>query len=230
MKKMELSQNKMALVDDMDYEWLSQWKWSYKKGRHTGYAVRCNSKDENKTSTVYMHREIALRTFGEINDNLVDHLDGNGINNQRCNLRITSLSNNNQNRTIKNHLGICFHERAGKWQAKISKDNKAYHLGLFDSEKEALRAYDEKARELYGFHAKTNFNTTLKTKEIVKMLVDKKIAIELIKKEIDWCQVNFGITGRGEEFESGFIKGLDQALYLLNPPDSRIMKNEWKRE
>lgn len=84
----------------------------------------------------------------------VDHEDGDGFNNRRSNLRVATKSQNRANRTrlAKNNNsgfhGVRWH--AGKWVASIQKDKKRYYLGRFSDPRDAARAYNEKARELFG--------------------------------------------------------------------------------
>lgn len=85
MKKIELSQGKFALVDDEDFEWLSQYKWYF----HKGYARRSyRFAKTGKQRGVFMHRDI-LKLSKKYH---TDHIDGNGLNNQRSNLRACTLA------------------------------------------------------------------------------------------------------------------------------------------
>lgn len=79
MKKIKLTQDKTALVDDDDYEYLSQWKWSLQRGYNKYYSARYFD-----GKYIYMHRLIISAKKGEY----VDHIDNNGLNNQKLNLRI----------------------------------------------------------------------------------------------------------------------------------------------
>ncbi len=85
MKEIRLTQGKVALIDDADFEWLSQWKWRCSRHFRTWYAMR-TVHSLGKTMTVSMHRLITGAKPGE----QVDHVDGNGINNQRNNLRFVT--------------------------------------------------------------------------------------------------------------------------------------------
>src|SRR6188474_653310 len=96
MKKIKLTQGKFALVDDMDYDYLNQWKWYSKKHRNTFYAVRTPSVKENMgRNQLYLHRVILNVTDPKI---FIDHEDTNGLNCQRLNLRIATTKQNQQNR------------------------------------------------------------------------------------------------------------------------------------
>lgn len=153
-KEIQLSQGYVALVDDEDYEWLSQWKWTY----HNGYAYRNITVPTNASGfgTQRMHRLIldASRFFE------VDHIDGDGLNNIRSNLRLATRTQNSRNRrgTGYNGLkGIAIHKFSGLWQAKIRANAKQIHLGYFKTPEAAAHAYDAAARQYHGEFARLNF-------------------------------------------------------------------------
>jgi hypothetical protein len=151
MKEIPLSQGKVAIVDDSDFVYLSQYKWCAFKHRHTWYAVR-NFTVDGKRRHVRMHRMI-LNVEAAV---LVDHRDGDGLNNQRYNLRACTNSQNQQNRrtiTSKSgYKGVWWDRSCGKWEAKIGKKN----LGKYSSPELAGMAYDKAARKLFGEFAATN--------------------------------------------------------------------------
>lgn len=156
MKKIKLTQNKYALVDDSDYEYLSQWKWCANKNRNTWYAVRAEKLGDKK-SLVLMHRVIANTPIGV----KTDHEDGNGLNNQRYNLRTCSTSQNAMNskkasNNTSGYKGVTWHKELGKFVARIHINGKSIHLGVFQSAKEAGEAYNKKALELFGNYALIN--------------------------------------------------------------------------
>ena len=96
MKELPLTQGKAALVDDADFEWLSQWKWTAMRAKDTWYAVRKPYVGKVRL-TVMMHRQIANTKDGMH----TDHRDGNGLNNQRTNLRSATPTQNQHNRRMK---------------------------------------------------------------------------------------------------------------------------------
>lgn len=159
MKEIILTQGKVALVDDEDFEYLNQWKWRAQKGRDTYYAVRFQWVNGRDTK-ISMHRLILSLVDKSI---LCDHRDRNGLNNQKYNLRIASYSGNGSNRTSgKNSssvfLGVSWINREKRWCAQIKKDNIVRHIGYFESEIEAAKAYDKHALEIHGEFANLNFN------------------------------------------------------------------------
>jgi hypothetical protein len=155
LKEIPLSQGKVALVDEADYEYLSQWKWYANKSRHTWYARRNEGKYPFR-KTIRMHRAIVNASDNE----LVDHRDGNGLNNSRKNIRVCSLAENNRNCRLRkdNTTGFKGVYKSGKkWQSYIRYQGDMICLGTFLTPEEAARTYDAKARELFGDFAKTNY-------------------------------------------------------------------------
>lgn len=156
MKEIQLTHGKVALVDDEDYEWLCVWNWQahYHKPSDSWKARRFTRKQF--PHTVLMHRVILDAQSGQ----LVDHIDHDGLNNTRGNLRIADYKQNGQNRykqrtdTTSQYKGVSrFYER---WQAAIMVNKKSIFLGHFESEEEAALAYDNAAREHFGEFALTN--------------------------------------------------------------------------
>lgn len=150
MKKIKLTQNKYALVDDEDYEYLNQFKWYY-NGR---YAARREPGVNNKMQL--MHRVIL-----KPGDNLTDHINGNGIDNRKCNLRIATHSENIRNTQkqkgcTSKYKGVYWNKTDKIWRAKIFFNKKRIHLGSYDKEIDAAKAYNNKAKELYGQFARLN--------------------------------------------------------------------------
>lgn len=159
MKEIKLSNNKgTVLVDNENYEWLSKYKWnlSFSNKRTCKYAKN-DIKINDKQTKQFMHRLI----MNPFNNMQVDHIDGNGLNNQKSNLRIVTNSQNGMNRvsyknTTSIYKGVSFNKQLQKWESYIGKDCKKYHIGFFIDEKEAARAYNNKAKELFGEYANLN--------------------------------------------------------------------------
>lgn len=157
MRQIELHSRKypnlFALVDDNDYTWLNQYRWNpeVKSHRNAIYA-RGYINGEH----IFMHRMLLPDTIQ------VDHIDGNGLNNQRDNLRKADNSINNMNKEKRRkgtskYKGVSWHRKTGKWKSSISLNNKELNLGEFITEIEAAKIYDSKATELFGEYAKLNF-------------------------------------------------------------------------
>lgn len=160
-KEIPLTKDKVAIVDDEDYEYLMQWKWG---GHERGYAQRYGKRSREGRKVVLMHRVIVERMRGApIPEGLqVDHIDRDTSNNQRGNLRLATIQENARNRagrqnTISQYKGVAWHKHKRKWIASIKDHGKSQHLGYFASEEEAGRAYDARARELFGEFALLNF-------------------------------------------------------------------------
>lgn len=159
MKTISLTQGKMAQVDDEDYGWLSQWKWTW---NGNGYARR-SVKIGGKPCKVYMHRMVASIAFG-LPDRpelwQVDHIDGDKDNNRRSNLRISNQSQNVANSVARfgtsKYKGVTWDRRRHKWIAQIMKDYKHVYIGRFEIEREAAVAYNTEALKLFEDFAKLN--------------------------------------------------------------------------
>ena len=156
-KTIPLSKGKCTIVDDGDYEWLSQWKWCYLSSA-TGYAIR-QERVQGKIKGVLMHRAILDVPQGMY----TDHINHDGLDNQRANLRICTPSENKaHSRKYKNnksgYMGVHRDKDRGKWTAQI---NSNHYLGRFDDPMKAARAYDKAALELHGEFATLNFPSDL---------------------------------------------------------------------
>lgn len=159
MKSIQLSRGAVILVDDDDYHWLSQWTWRLQTGRGKRYAVRQEG-SKRKRRTILMHRELLRWEIGGTNI-LVDHRDGNGLNNQRGNLRLATYAQNlaNSIRKRTKFRGVA-KTKGTKWLAYIGGTGGRRHIGTFASEIEAARAYDEAAAARYGEFARLNLGET----------------------------------------------------------------------
>jgi len=154
----KLTQGQYAIVDQQDFEALNLFKWCAAKDYDTFYAIRY-ARINNKNTTIKMHRQIMNAKENDI----VDHHDKNGLNNTRENLRIATAAQNNansrrgMNRGKSKYKGVCRDERCGKWRAGIKCEGKHIHLGMFEDEIEAAKAYDEAAKKYHGEFAVLNF-------------------------------------------------------------------------
>lgn len=161
MKEIKLTKGQVALVDDEDYEYLNQWKWQAHESYNNFYAMRSYS-ENNKTKHVLMHRLIMKTKTGYD----VDHIDHNGLNNQKNNLRNCSRSDNLKNNTPRGrsrYMGVRYQSerKNGKVYeyicSQITVNGKWMHLGLFKTEEDAAMAYDNAARKYFGEYANLNF-------------------------------------------------------------------------
>lgn len=157
MIEIPLSKGYVAIVDDdCPPEILTQ-KW-YAQVRSTGnvYASRSVFGENGRHSTQWLHRVIVSAPAGFD----VDHIDGNGLNNQHSNLRVCTRVQNSRNRALDRRstsgLKGVYIRASGRWQARIKTSGRFLSLGVFDSKLEAAKAYDEAALRLYGEFARTN--------------------------------------------------------------------------
>lgn len=156
MKTITLTQNKVALVDDSDYELLNAVKWYAALIGNTWYARR------NLPRAVKTQRNISMHQVLVPGVSDVDHINGNGLDNRRDNLRAATTAQNLANSRKRagcasQFKGVYWHKQNLNWQAQIKKNNKGFHLGSFALEKDAAMAYDTAAREYFGEFANTNF-------------------------------------------------------------------------
>lgn len=133
MKTIPLTRGMFTLVDDEDYEWLNQWKWCACKIGHHFYAHRTTGYPK-KQYGIRMHRLITNAPAGLE----VDHVDRNGLNNQRSNLRLCTHKENGQNSKIPSDnktgvKGVTWDTQRGKWLVQIQ----CKHVGRFDTLEEA---------------------------------------------------------------------------------------------
>jgi hypothetical protein len=145
MKEIPLTKGKVAQVDDEDFEWLNQRKWHY-NGRYASSVI--NGK------TAYMHRLILGLTARH---QITDHIDNDGVNNQRTNLRECTQGQNLCNRQPwlkKTYKGVW--KNNGRWTSEVMLGGERKYLGCFDTQEQALVAHDRAAKDFHGEFAKTN--------------------------------------------------------------------------
>ncbi len=154
--EINLTKGKTALVDESDFDWLNQWKWTYNP--RINYAYRRKTVD-GKYTCIYMHRAITDAQSGQY----VDHINRSGLDNRRENLRIGTQAQNIANSKLarNNTSGFRGVTRLGNnWLAQLSTTRsgkrKNLRLGTYSSSVLAAIAYDKKARELYGDFAYQN--------------------------------------------------------------------------
>lgn len=155
MKEIKLTKGKIALVDDDDFGFLNKWKWKY----HLGYAIRRPYEGYvdgiKKTSVLFMHRLINDTPAGMD----TDHINGDKLDNRRCNLRTASSGQNKQNRPPfkgMDYKGVSLDKRNNKWRSYISINGDCKFLGYFKTAAEAALAYNNAAVLLHKEFAYLN--------------------------------------------------------------------------
>lgn len=189
MKKIVLhgkyGKGKYAVVDDDDYNLVSPYRWYYLKGGYARAEIFDGSKQRKR---ILMHRLILNASDGDV----VDHINGNGLDNRKSNIRICTFTQNGQNRrpninSSSTYKGVSFHRKHNKWTARIRVNGRLINIGLFESEIDAARAYDIMAIKHFGEYANINFPgkpldydaihrrcETVKTSTYIGVYYDKK--------------------------------------------------------
>lgn len=147
-----------ANVDDSDFDSLSKYRWYLMRSK-TKHSTRLYAVcDDVGRKRRFMHR-IILNPADGLD---IDHADGNGLNNCRTNLRVCTRSQNIAHAIKPGHgkssrfKGVSFHRRDSLFFAQIKYHGRSIHLGCFKKEEDAARAYDKKAKELFGDFAFIN--------------------------------------------------------------------------
>jgi hypothetical protein len=158
MKEIKLTQGKVALVDDGDYDRLTQHKWCARKAHNTYYARRA-SREKPGPFYIIMHREIKCAPHGLE----IDHIDGDGLNNQKENLRLCVHKENLWNArphsggVSSKFKGVHWCKTRERWIAKIYINGQNHYIGAFVSEEEAAKRRDTVAVKGCGEFARLNF-------------------------------------------------------------------------
>jgi len=158
-RRIPLTQGKCAIVDPDDFERLNKHKWYAMKHRNTFYAGRCSNIGKKK-KYIAMHREI-LNPPGHL---FVDHINHNGLDNRKANLRPATYAQNNFNRLIikrkgssSKYRGVSWCKRKKKWHARICVNDEKKLIGYFKEEIHAAKAHDKTSKKFHEEFASLNF-------------------------------------------------------------------------
>lgn len=187
MKEIPLTMGLFALIDDEDYDLVSKYKWYARKDYNTYYAVGYDKDAYNNGvgRNIRMHRLIMGLDYG--NKMQVDHINHNGLDNRRENLRIVTHRQNcfnkrKQEECSSKHKGVGWRKAKKKWCATIVIDYQYIVLGHFDNEIEAARMYDRVALFEFKEFACTNFPAAdystedlLSAENAIKLREEKRI-------------------------------------------------------
>lgn len=244
-RKMKTSKysDKIAVVDDCDADLLEfNWGFRPRHDKRGGYAQRL-IRANGKYHYIHMHMVIAERIFPEIPEGYrVDHIDGDGCNNQRYNLRLATPGQNNANRrkfkeTVTGLKGVSL-TKSGKYTATITKDKVAYRMGPFRTKEEAYQAYCAKAQELYKGFAHDGVNPI--GNELIPMPENRPHLEMTLKPDTktgyQWISIIYeglpnegfivSINIRKKRMYFGFRKTLKDAVELLEESIARINSGE----
>lgn len=162
-RRIPLTRGKYAIVDHEDFERLNKHKWYASKTSRKGgfYAARCVwDKENRKKRTIKMHREI----LNPPHPLVVDHINHNGLDNRRANLRPATKSQNCINKPYtkrkgahSRYHGVTWQKSNNKWQAQIRAKGNPRVIGCFDNETTAAKAYDQAAKKYHKEFAVLNF-------------------------------------------------------------------------
>ncbi|MHC4636896.1 MAG: HNH endonuclease [Planctomycetota bacterium] len=157
-RRIPLSRDKFAIVDPEDFDKLIKYKWNFCDHKGLRYAKRWQKRKPRGTN-IPMHRQI----IGVPDGMCVDHINHNGLDNRKANLRIATHAQNTRNRIktrrkcSSKYIGVHWVKHAKKFQARITAENKRINLGYFSDETQAAKAYDKAAKILHDPFASLNF-------------------------------------------------------------------------
>jgi len=157
-KEIQLTQGKVAIVDDEDFEYLNQFRWCANQKKNNRFYAYRGKKINGKYTMIYLHRFILKIIDKKI---FVDHANMDTLDNRKINLRICSHSQNQMNKQIQKNnsssfKGVHFDKRCNKFFAVITLNRKRIWCGYYIDPIDAAKAYNEAALKYHGEFAKLN--------------------------------------------------------------------------
>ena len=159
-RRIKLTLGQYAIVDPEDYYRVNKYKWNAYRGYSSYYSKRKVYNRKNGTEkTIYMHRWIMNAPNGIV----VDHINHNGLDNRKANLRFATLAENSRyarktkNKFRSDYKGVQYIKKIRKWRVRITFEGKTRYVGDFKDEVTAAKAYDRAAKKYFGEFACLNF-------------------------------------------------------------------------
>lgn len=195
-KEIPLSRGMSTIVDESDYDYLMQWKWHVHPSGKTWYAVRSlywSINGKQRTRPLQMHRELI-----GVSGYMIDHINRNGLDNRRSNLRLVTNSQNQMNKltsSVTGLKGVC--KSGSKFRASIMINGESINLGSFDTPNEAGLAYDRAALMMFGDKSLLNnkaLNALPKMVELLKEMSEQSLFFENENGEYEGTEYHHDAT------------------------------------
>jgi len=159
-RELYLNGERICRVSAPDYEWAARFVWTATSNGHGNFYVARWEFVAGRRRKVYLHRLI-VQPPPRL---LVDHRNGDTLDNRRGNLRVATRAQNGANWCpASGYRGVT--RRGARWRARVKAGNRVESLGTFDTPEEAARAYDARAVELFGEFAWTNLGREVNFEE-----------------------------------------------------------------
>lgn len=159
MKIIKLTKNRFAVVDDADYDRVRKHVWYARKNQTGNWYAATTIRINGKRKQIHMHKFL-LNIMGRYP--LVDHVDRDGLNNRRCNLRISTHQQNTRHSVKRRghytsiHKGVCWSSSDRRWLCQVGLGNRKMYRKMFKNEIDAAKEYNRIAREVFGSYAILN--------------------------------------------------------------------------